>query len=76
MGVRRLTHFVDGNQDHIRHLGDVLGDRLGRRLRLLLGGTETSGQFKGTVLYSRWRWKEACLWSLTSTRLLSAYLFL
>ena len=57
MGVRRLTHFVDGNQDHIRHLGDVLGDRLGRRLRLLLQGQkpQVSSRAQFCILGGRWK---------------------
>ena len=55
MGVRRLTHFVDGNQDHIRHLGDVLGDRLGRRLRLLLQGQKPQVSSRAQFWKIWWR---------------------
>ena len=43
MGVTKLTHFVDGNQGHIRHLGDVLGDRLGRWRRQRERRTNSQG---------------------------------
>lgn len=62
MGVRKLTHFVDGNQDHIRHLGDVLGDRLGRQLRLLLQGQKPRDHSRAQfcILGERWERKPAC----------------
>lgn len=60
--VRRLTGFVDGNQDHVRHLGDVLGDRLGRRLRLLLQGQkpQDSSRAQFCIVGGRWERKPAC----------------
>ena len=58
-------------------LGGCAWGQAGEVAKAPLAGTETSGQFKGTVLYCRWEMgKEACLWSLTSPCLLSAYLFL
>lgn len=62
MGVRRLTGFVNGNQDHIRHLGDVLRDRLGRWLRLLSQGQkpQDSSRAQFCIVRGRWERKPAC----------------